>query len=545
MTAEATSNSGLPGHEPTRSPVAWFANRRLATKIMITVGSVALTALVACVFAMTRMAKLSDSLDQMRSVNVAGQERLDTVREGVQLANGNLAAYLAARGIDAKAQVVEQAKEDGAALDQALDVYRAGISADDPRQAEIAKFSQAWADYQKVRDTWVIGASGTPGPSVILQLRQTADQMGDALSALMASERASADAAADEGRSQYRTALAVTIALTVSALVLGLVLSLLIARPIVRQLQEVAAALQATAEGDYTHSPQARGSDELGQMAAAMRRASEALRSAMTTISTSVRSVAAHAGTLSETGASIRELSREGSAQAATVAETADEVSRNLQVVAAGGEEMGASIREIASSAVEGARVAAQAVEMADSAGRTIASLGTSSAEIGSVIATITSIAEQTNLLALNATIEAARAGESGKGFAVVAGEVKDLAQETAKATEDISQRVQAIQADTERAIAAITEISEIISRVNGLQATIASAVEEQSATTSEMNRSVGYAAAGGATIAGSVDGLADSAQATARGVENSQQATAQLADLTEELDAMISRFRF
>ncbi|MET8153263.1 methyl-accepting chemotaxis protein [Actinoplanes sp. NPDC049668] len=545
MNANAASSTRLSRRNPTRLVGTWFANRRLATKIMLAVGSVALGTVVVSVFAMTRMASLSTSLDQMRSVNVAGQERLDTVRKGVQLANGDLAAYLAAHGIDAKAQVVEQAKKNGADLDEALERYRAGIGADDPRQAEIEKFSQAWADYQKVRDRWVFGAGTTAGPSVILQFRQNADRMSDALSALIASERATADAAADRGRGEYRTALAVTIVLTLGALLLGLALSLMIARPMVRQLREVATALEATADGDYTHSPEVRGNDELGQMSSAMRRASEALRAVMGTISASVHSVASHATTLTESSMSIRSLSREGSAQAASVAETADEVSRNLQIVAAGSEEMGASIAEIAGSANEGAQVAAQAVEVADSAGRTIANLGSSSAEIGSVINTITSIAAQTNLLALNATIEAARAGESGKGFAVVAGEVKDLAQETAKATEDISHRVQAIQTDTERAIAAIAEIGEIISRVNGLQATIASAVEEQSATTSEMNRSVGYAAAGGARIAGNVEGLAGATEATARGVEDSQQAAAQLAELTKELDAMIGRFRF
>ncbi|MFN8192797.1 MAG: methyl-accepting chemotaxis protein [Nocardioidaceae bacterium] len=115
-----------------------------------------------------------------------------------------------------------------------------------------------------------------------------------------------------------------------------------------------------------------------------------------------------------------------------------------------------------------------------------MAELGNSSAEIGNVIKVINSIAEQTNLLALNATIEAARAGEAGKGFAVVANEVKELAQETAKATEDIGHRISAIQSDTENAVTAITEISAIIAQINDTQTTIASAVEEQTATTNE-----------------------------------------------------------
>jgi methyl-accepting chemotaxis protein len=147
------------------------------------------------------------------------------------------------------------------------------------------------------------------------------------------------------------------------------------------------------------------------------------------------------------------------------VAAAAEQVSRNVQTVAAGAEEMGASIREIANSASEAAQVATEAVEIVGSVNSTVAQLGASSAEIGNVVKLITTIAEQTNLLALNATIEAARAGDAGKGFAVVASEVKDLAQETAKATDDISGRVQAIQADAEAAVSAISRIVEVIDK--------------------------------------------------------------------------------
>ncbi|CCG05746.1 Methyl-accepting chemotaxis protein [Blastococcus saxobsidens DD2] len=148
------------------------------------------------------------------------------------------------------------------------------------------------------------------------------------------------------------------------------------------------------------------------------------------------------------------------------VSGAAEEVSRSVQTVAAGAEQMGASIREIASNAAEASQVAARAVDAAAATTATVAKLGDSSAEIGNVVKVITSIAEQTNLLALNATIEAARAGEAGKGFAVVANEVKELAQETAKATEDIAKRVLAIQGDTTAAVAAIEEISSIVAQI-------------------------------------------------------------------------------
>ncbi|MBD7952575.1 MULTISPECIES: methyl-accepting chemotaxis protein, partial [Oerskovia] len=201
--------------------------------------------------------------------------------------------------------------------------------------------------------------------------------------------------------------------------------------------------------------------------------------------------------------------SEETAAQSGVVAAAAEQVSQNVRTVAAGAEQMGASIREIAQNSNEAAKVANRATDRAASTNVTVQKLGTSSQEIGDVVKVITSIAEQTNLLALNATIEAARAGEAGKGFAVVASEVKELAQETAKATEDIARRVEAIQDDTSSAVGAIGEIADIIGRINDYQLTIASAVEEQTATTTEMSRGVQESATGASEIAGNITGIA------------------------------------
>jgi len=234
----------------------------------------------------------------------------------------------------------------------------------------------------------------------------------------------------------------------------------------------------------------------------------------------------------------------ETSNQANVVSAAAEQVSRNVQTVATGTEEMSASIKEIAKNANEAAKVAMNAVRVADTTNATVAKLGESSVEIGKVIKVITSIAQQTNLLALNATIEAARAGEAGKGFAVVANEVKELAKETAKATEEIGQKIEAIQADTKGAVDAISHIGAVINQINDISNTIASAVEEQTATTNEIGRNVSEAAKGSTEIAQNISGVAQAARSTSDGLVDAQKAALQLSKMAADLQELVGQFK-
>jgi methyl-accepting chemotaxis protein len=268
----------------------------------------------------------------------------------------------------------------------------------------------------------------------------------------------------------------------------------------------------------------------------------EGLKHTIDTINENAQALASSSEELSAVSQQMSSNSEETSAQANVVASASEQVTKNVATVATSAEEMSASIKEIAKSANEAARVATAAVKAAEDTNRTVAKLGESSIEIGKVIKVITSIAQQTNLLALNATIEAARAGEAGKGFAVVANEVKELAKQTAAATEDISGKIDAIQADTKQSVAAIGEIGAVIGQINDFANTIASAVEEQSATTNEIARNANEAAKGSMEISENITNVSEAAKNTTEGANSTLAAATELARLAVELKTVVDQ---
>lgn len=271
----------------------------------------------------------------------------------------------------------------------------------------------------------------------------------------------------------------------------------------------------------------------------------EALKSLLSTVSDNATALAGASEELSSVSTTMSATAEETSVQANVVSAASEEVSKNVQTVACGVDELNAAIKEIAKSASESAKVSQQAVNVANKTNGTIAKLGESSCEIGKVVKVITSIAEQTNLLALNATIEAARAGEAGKGFAVVANEVKELAKETAKATEDISQKIETIQNDTRGAVEAIRQIGDVINQINEISTSIACAVEEQTATANEMGRNVSEASKGSNEISENITAVATAAQSTTEGANNTQQAAIEIARMAAELQQLVLEFKF
>ena len=339
--------------------------------------------------------------------------------------------------------------------------------------------------------------------------------------------------------------LALLLLSAVTMLLTAGVVFFLVRRVVVRPVAEAAALANQIANNNLAVADiEVRAHDEIGDAGAALNKMKNNLHEVIQSIAGSALQVGSASEQLNSTSQQITANSEETSAQADVVSKAAQAVSQNLQTVATGAEETGASIKEIAKNATEAAKVATSAVKVAEATTVTVSKLGESSNEIGQVIKVITSIAQQTNLLALNATIEAARAGEAGKGFAVVANEVKELAKETARATEDISRKIEAIQSDTKAAVDAIASISGVINQINDISGTIATAVEEQNATTNEMSRNVTEAAQGSGEITSNIGGVAEAAQSTTRGATDTQKASQQLVETSAQLRRLVEQFK-
>jgi methyl-accepting chemotaxis protein len=310
-------------------------------------------------------------------------------------------------------------------------------------------------------------------------------------------------------------------------------------------LQEAAGVLGSIAGKDLTVRMRGSYAGDHAAFAGDVNRMAEDLSGSMRNIADTALRLNQAAGELRAAGDTVRESAGQATEEAGAVARSSQEVSSTVTSVAVGAEEMSASIREIAQSASAAAQVAHRAVDLAGEADRTVGRLSSSSNQIGEIIRTITTIAQQTNLLALNATIEAARAGEAGKGFAVVAHEVKDLAGSTARATEEIGRRVETIQADASAAVKALQQISSIIGEISQLQTAIAGAVEEQTATTSEMTRGIAGASSGVEQIASRIDSVAAATERSSLAINQSQVAIEALNAIATELKTLVGRFRY
>jgi len=535
-----------------RSPAGFFANLGLAKKIFSLIGVATLLTVGIGVIGQRAVSSVESSSSDI--VNVTAQRMRISLQARAEFA-GLRRDILISALVDG--QVAATATQD---VSDSFDSIAADLGTlaasgvDSGDAATVASEVTLLADVKQIytekiapvtaQDNLTAAQYRALGTLVTGDFATEANKLRDGLNTL--AEDAEADMAT-EAKAADDAAHAQIVrswVLTAIGILLMIAFGWWLARMIVSTVSRVRDGLVALADGDLTYTVTVRSTDETGQMATALNRASASLRSAMEDIRTSSTTLAGSAEELSVVSAQVAVNSAETSTQAMSLGATSAQVSGNVQTVAAGTEEMHSSIQEISRSSNEAVRVAADAASEAASATETVARLGASSAEISTVVKAITTIAEQTNLLALNATIEAARAGEAGKGFAVVAEEVKQLAQETARATEDIGHRVQTIQADTRAAVDAIERISRTIEDVNSFQTTIASAVEEQTAVTSEIARSIDETALAASRITTDVNAVSHAAQSSSTGIAEAQRAAGELAQVAGGLNQLVDRFR-
>ncbi len=519
-----------------------FDNRSLRTKIGAAVLAATVSGLLAGAVALVTVHRLNSDAAAAQQQTLVLESSAGAFSKNIEAFSGSVSA---AQLYPALAGTISQGMTaDKQAISDALNSLEHAFAGDPAGADAVVKARTDWQSFLTF-----ITTGSRPSAQDINQLLQ---QYNAVYGALTADEKAVQEGATalsqksiDAARADQTTASWLIAGVIVVGTLLSLLIGFRVASRVRTTVQSVSRLAEGLAEGDLTRTSGVTTNDEVGRMAAALDEAISRLRQ-------DVIQLAGNAGTLEEAARQLADVSSavdtaasEASTQAGSVAAAADQVSDNLQIVSHGSLEMDSSIRDISRSATEASGVAAQAVEVAAGTTAIVSRLGDSSSEIATVVKVITSIAEQTNLLALNATIEAARAGEAGKGFAVVAGEVKDLAQETAKATEDISRRVETIQADTSGAVTAIGEISAIIERINSIQLTIASAVEEQTATTADINRTLSDAASGAGGIATSINSVSASARRTTESVVRTRQSANELATTAGQLQNLVSRFRY
>jgi methyl-accepting chemotaxis protein len=506
------------------------------------VGAAGCMGVVALALGVTGVVSAQHQADQLEHLKGDALVRLDTVGQ-VELLNERVGSLtLSVQYLPGGATLAADLQAATADRADAVDALQALTSGPD---RDLAADLSTELDTMSAQGTVLVSTTDDAERAAAAQAYTAAQAaFRDDVEKLTERADAAVAAAVAGSRDEARTTRWTTIALLLGGLAVCAAITARVVRRVRGDADRIASVAEALDQGDLTVSSGIERGDELGRTAAALDRAVTRLRAEFASVASGADTLGHSSQVLSQASADASTASDRAGREVHAVSGDISAVSTNLQAVAAGSEQMGAAIREISASAAEATGVAAHAVQVAEDTTATVARLGESSLEIGNVVKVITAIAEQTNLLALNATIEAARAGEMGKGFAVVAGEVKELAQQTARATEDISRRVQAIQADTGDAVEAIAGITRIVSTISDYQGTIASAVEEQTATTAAMGHAIGEAADGAARIAESIGSVAASTRGTSATVGEGEATARELRDLAQRTRELVGRFR-
>jgi methyl-accepting chemotaxis protein len=532
---------------------SWLDDRSIRVKVLI---PVLLAAVGIGVVAWSGLAALTAAGDRTRSMyahtakplgdlvtlrDMQGDSRVE-VRDVIIFAPGK-----------AQDAVIAGMHDTDTDADAAIAAYLADHGTLDPARATLLEQARTGlTEWRKIRDDQLIPlvrAGNAAGGTALLAadgpLDKANQEFGSALDAFTEAETADGETTEAAVDAAQRKQIMMMVIVSLAAIIVALLVGLFVAQAVVRPLRKVQGVLAALAAGDLTGDPQVTSRDELGQMASALVSANAALRRTVGTIVQSAGTLSGAAEALAAGSHHVVRRVTESAAQTAVVAGAADSASASITTVTSGASEMNAAIGEIARRAGQAARVANDAVEVVTGTSATVEELGRSSADIEQVLKTITSIAAQTNLLALNATIEAARAGDAGKGFAVVAGEVKELAQQTAAATEDIARRITAIQNTSAEATTAISRIGGVIREINEHQEAIAAAVEEQTATTGEMGRNVAEAAHASTQIAATITTVAAAARDTESEIVQSQATISTVTRLSGDLQVLVKHFRY
>lgn len=552
---ELVDDSAIPRQRVSADPpvagsrTAWWGNRSITTKLITAIGVPTLAALLVGAVGLLAMQSATTSANELYDQNLTGIETLGHV-EGA-FTNMQLAS-LSAGAARTKADVTKELDRfDRASVsfDEAMTSYLA-LDLSDEQRAIVDTISSLVEDYRVVQAEiltplslsnngagWIMARDHDAAPLI--------SDADDAFAELGSIETSRAEEAVAHVNSSASTQTVMTMTIVLAALALSTVIGLGISRGITSAVRKIRHVIKGVAAGDLTGRTGITTRDELGEMGAALDEALTDLSTVLTSVAEGVDTVASTSEELSATTVEISTAAQQTSMQAESVTTTSAQVSANIGTMSTAAEQMSASIQEIASSAANAAAVANRGVDAARSTTDVMTRLNESSGEIGAVISLITSIADQTNLLALNATIEAARAGDAGKGFAVVAGEVKELAQESGRAAGEIGRLVDGIQQNAAAAVSAIDDISHIIADISDQQATIASAVEEQTATTHEISRNVSEAAGGAAHIDRDITLVSSAADSTTEALSQSSRAVAELSTMAAGLRSAVSRFTF